>query len=97
MGIKSNESRSEIMQQVSYDGRVKLGGVYQLALTGYQVEVLALNHTEARCKILDLGKVVTLPVSQLVTIPEVKSKRKGKPEKRLTPSLSGTRWGSDVD
>lgn len=53
------------MKSLPHAGAIRLGQVYTIGLTGQRAEVLALTPTAARVKLLDLARIVDLPVSQL--------------------------------
>lgn len=61
------------MKSLPHIGPIRLGGVYAIGLTGQRAEVLGLSPTAARVRLLDLGKVIDLPLSQLRPIPTPKS------------------------
>jgi hypothetical protein len=57
------------MKNLPHVGAIRLGQLYTVGLTGQRCEVLGLSPAFARVKLLDLGKVVDLPISQLRPLP----------------------------
>jgi len=57
------------MKSLPHVGAIRLGQHYTVGLTGQKAEVLGLSPAIARVRLLDLGKVVDLPISQLRPLP----------------------------
>lgn len=50
---------------------LRVGQVCQLGISGYQCQILALNQTEARIKLLEFEKIVTIPANQLKPLTKI--------------------------
>lgn len=57
------------MNSLPHVGAIRLGQIYTVGLTGQRCEILGLSPATARVRLLDLGKVIDLPISQLRPLP----------------------------
>jgi hypothetical protein len=61
------------MKSLPHVGAIRLGHLYTVGLTGQRAEVLALSPAIAKVKLLDLGRVVDVPVSLLRPLPAARA------------------------